>query len=238
MSSSIETRHLTVSFGGTPVVSGVDLQVASGELVALVGRSGAGKSTLLHAIAGFDGITYTGDVVRPKNIGAVLQASSGFPWMTVRQNILFGLERLDREAREQRANEVLRVIGLSDKASRYPGQLSGGEGRRVAFGMSLAPQPEVLLLDEPFGALDALTRADMQRWLRDIRDDIRTTMLLVTHDIEEAIMLADKIIVMQDGHIAVEFRGLPPAARRQGRLSAECADLWHKISETLKMPRS
>lgn len=192
---------------GTHALHGVSLTIARGETVALVGGSGCGKSTLLRLIAGLDspsegrlqidGETITGP--HPK-VGVVFQEPRLLPWLTVEANAGFMLEGHDATARAARVAERLAAVGLADKARAWPRELSGGQAQRVAIARGLAPDPEVLILDEPFSALDALTKADLQNQLAALWEDAGpagTTLLIVTHDVDEAIVLADRIIVMQ-----------------------------------------
>ena len=175
-----------------------------GEIVAIIGGSGCGKSTLLRAIAGLDRATsgtVTLDDTRISaphaKIGIIFQEPRLLPWLSVADNIGFGLSDLPANIRREKVAAALARVGLSDKAGAWPRELSGGQAQRVAIARALVPQPEVLLLDEPFSALDAFTRADLQDHLLDLWADTRPTLILVTHDVEEAIVLADRIIVMR-----------------------------------------
>jgi sulfonate transport system ATP-binding protein len=185
-------------------LEGVTLDVAPGEIVAIVGGSGCGKSTLLRAIAGLDrptkGIVHLDDEIIKEpheKIGIIFQEPRLLPWLTVAENVGFGLSHLFASERKERVARALDRVGLADKADAWPRELSGGQAQRVAIARALVPQPEVLLLDEPFSALDAFTRADLQDHLLDLWADTRPTLILVTHDVEEAIVLADRIIVMR-----------------------------------------
>jgi sulfonate transport system ATP-binding protein len=185
-------------------LDGVTISVDPGEIVAVVGGSGCGKSTLLRAIGGLDrpsqgrvvldGITITAP---QEKIGIIFQEPRLLPWLTVAQNVGFGLEDRSRAERTARVGMALRRVGLAEKAGAWPRELSGGQAQRVAIARALAPRPEVLLLDEPFSALDAFTRTDLQDHLLDLWSDLRPTLILVTHDVEEAIVLADRILVMK-----------------------------------------
>jgi sulfonate transport system ATP-binding protein len=185
-------------------LDGVTITVDPGEIVAVVGGSGCGKSTLLRAIGGLDrpsqgrvvldGITVTAP---QEKIGIIFQEPRLLPWLTVAQNVGFGLEDRSRAERKARVGMALRRVGLAEKAGAWPRELSGGQAQRVAIARALAPRPEVLLLDEPFSALDAFTRTDLQDHLLDLWSDLRPTLILVTHDVEEAIVLADRILVMK-----------------------------------------
>jgi sulfonate transport system ATP-binding protein len=178
--------------------------VRLGEIVAIIGGSGCGKSTLLRAIAGLDpattgtvtldGITITAPHAK---IGIIFQEPRLLPWLSVANNIGFGLGDLPANARRERVIRALAKVGLTDKAKAWPRELSGGQAQRVAIARALVPQPEVLLLDEPFSALDAFTRRDLQDHLLDLWADTRPTLVLVTHDVDEAVVLADRVLVMR-----------------------------------------
>ena len=201
----LSIQHLSKTYpGGTRALQGIELTVAEGEVIAIVGGSGCGKSTLLRIAAGLDApsqgqIAIDGTRVtspHPK-IGIVFQEPRLFPWLTVAQNVGFGLPGAsDRAAR---VADVLARVGLADKADAWPRQLSGGQAQRVAIARALVTRPEVLLLDEPFSALDAFTRLDLQRHLLRLwaSVDPRPTLVVVTHDVDEALLLADRVIVMQ-----------------------------------------
>lgn len=220
---SLVISHLARRFGATQVLRGIDLTVDQGELIALLGPSGSGKTTLLRIIAGldwpdagglsFDGADWLAKSAAERRIGFVFQHYALFPHMTVRENIAFGLSvlpRSDRPAKAQIASTVdgllsfLQIEGLAD---RYPAELSGGQRQRVALGRAMAINPRVLLLDEPFGALDAQVRRDLRRWLRGVHDSAGTTSIFVTHDQEEAFELADRVVVMNGG--VIEQTGHP-----------------------------
>jgi sulfate transport system ATP-binding protein len=189
------------------------MEVPSGSLVALLGPSGSGKSTLLRVIAGLeqpdggqvllDGADITRVPVERRGIGFVFQHYAAFKHMTVRKNVAFGLEIRRRPRREVRArvDELLELVQLTGLADRYPAQLSGGQRQRMALARALAVQPRVLLLDEPFGALDARVRAELRAWLRRLHDEVHVTSVFVTHDQEEAMELAERIVVMNHGRI-------------------------------------
>lgn len=179
-------------------------RIARAEIVAVIGGSGCGKSTLLRAIAGLDRasggiIRIDGiDITAPhEKIGIIFQEPRLLPWLTVADNIGFGLSNPPAATRQDRITRALARVGLSDKARAWPRELSGGQAQRVAIARSLVAQPEVLLLDEPFSALDAFTRRDLQDHLLDLWADTRPTLILVTHDVEEAVALADRVFVMQ-----------------------------------------
>lgn len=200
-------------FGDFRALDQVSVQVETGSLVALLGPSGSGKSTLLRVIAGLEqpdegriflpGSDATQQSVQERNIGFVFQHYALFKHMTVRQNIGFGLRiRKQSEARiKRRVAELLDLIQLEGLGDRYPSQLSGGQRQRVALARALAVEPKVLLLDEPFGALDAKVRKDLRAWLRRLHDEVHVTTVFVTHDQEEAMEVADQIVVMNEGKV-------------------------------------
>ncbi|MFJ9935287.1 ABC transporter ATP-binding protein [Streptomyces virginiae] len=205
MSLAVRLEGLSVRYGTAPVLEHTDLELPAGSFTALLGPSGCGKSTVLGAVAGFVPPT-TGRVTagsRPvhgpgPDRGVVFQHYALFPWRTARGNVEFALKRLGlpRAERRRRAMEALAEVGLADGTDKYPAQLSGGMQQRVALARALAAQPEVLLMDEPFGALDALTRTRMQRLLRELWQRRGTTVLFVTHDIDEALALAQRVVVL------------------------------------------
>ncbi|MBS1850648.1 MAG: sulfate ABC transporter ATP-binding protein [Acidobacteria bacterium] len=214
---SIEALQITKKFGQYTALDNVTLQIPSGELVALLGPSGSGKTTLLRIIAGlefadagtvrFDGTDITDRSTRERRVGFVFQHYALFRHMTVFENIAFGLRvrpRPHRPSKEQiraKVHELLKLIQLEKLAHRYPSQLSGGQRQRVALARALAVEPSVLLLDEPFGALDAKVRQELRRWLRQLHDEIHITSVFVTHDQEEALELANRVVVMSEGRI-------------------------------------
>jgi len=201
MSAKIEIRGLHKKFGALPVIDGVDLTVAEGEFVAIIGPSGCGKTTLLNVIAGFEQpdageVRVDGAPHRapdPQGI-YISQVGSVFPWLTVQQNLLFGLG--ERANRDELAERYIGIVGLQGFEHHYPHELSGGMLKRVEIARALAVKPEILYMDEPFGALDALTGLRMRTELRRILDEEHQTCLLVTHNVEEAVQLADRILVM------------------------------------------
>lgn len=214
---TIEITGMKKRFGETSVLQGVDLSVAKGELVALLGPSGSGKTTLLKIIAGLDwpdegrlmveGENWLELEAQRRRIGFVFQHYALFPHMKVRDNIAFGLTVRPRAQRPSTAQisdkvrELLHFLQIDHLANRFPAELSGGQRQRVALGRALAIEPRVLLLDEPFGALDAAIRRDLRRWLRGVHDATGTTTIFVTHDQEEAFELADRVVVMGAGRI-------------------------------------
>jgi sulfate transport system ATP-binding protein len=217
MSVAVNVRNLERNFGRYPALRGVSLDVEGGELVALLGPSGSGKTTLLRAIAGLEqpdaGQVFFGDIdanqlsLRERRIGFVFQNYALFRHMTVMNNIAFGLRARPRKTRPSesairtRVLELLELMQLDGLENRYPGQLSGGQRQRVALARALAIEPRVLLLDEPFGALDAKVRKDLRRWLRELHERTRHTTIFVTHDQEEAFELAGRVVILNNGRI-------------------------------------
>jgi len=208
MTAVVRVRNLKRTFTLKGVLNGVDLDIARGEFVALLGRSGSGKSTLLRAIADLDSEARgSGEIDAPANIAVVFQDARLLPWKRVLENVTLGLAGGDVHARGQRA---LEEVELGDRASAWPYELSGGEQQRVALARSLVREPDLLLADEPFGALDALTRIRMHGLVRRLVERHRPAVLLVTHDVEEAIELADRVVLLEGGRIAAEL-ALPRA---------------------------
>jgi sulfate transport system ATP-binding protein len=209
----IVVEHVSKRFGDFQAVNDVSLDIPSGSLVALLGASGSGKSTLLRLIAGLEmpdqgrilltGKDATYQSVQERRIGFVFQHYALFKHLTVRQNIAFGLEirKTSGQHIKQRVSELLDLVQLSGLGSRYPSQLSGGQRQRVALARALAVEPQVLLLDEPFGALDARVRKDLRAWLRRLHDEVHVTTVFVTHDREEAMEVADEIAIMNLGQV-------------------------------------
>ena len=214
---AIQVSGITKRFNDFTALDSIDLEVKSGELLALLGPSGSGKTTLLRIMAGLDspdagGLLLNGEEAlglkpRDRQVGFVFQHYALFRHMTVFDNVAFGLkvrprgQRLGTAQIRQRVTELLELVQLSPFAGRYPAQLSGGQRQRVALARALAIEPKVLLLDEPFGALDAKVRKELRRWLRKLHDDIHITSVFVTHDQEEALELADRVVVMNQGRI-------------------------------------
>ena len=211
----IRLDNVVKTFDTFRAVHGVSLDIESGELLALLGPSGSGKTTILRMVAGLEyadgGHIYFGDEdatdipVRDRGVGFVFQHYALFPHMTVAENIAFGMKvsRVKREkaAVAARVGELLRLVRLEGLGERFPSQISGGQRQRVALARALAVDPKVLLLDEPFGALDANVRRDLRRWLREIHDELGITTLFVTHDQEEALDLADRVVILNEGRI-------------------------------------
>ena len=217
---SIQIKQISKQFGDFQALKPLNLTINEGELVGLLGPSGSGKTTLLRIIAGletadqgqilFSGKDVTNLHVRDRKVGFVFQHYALFRHMTVAENIAFGLDVLPKQQRptktaiKQQVAELLDKVQLSHLASRYPAQLSGGQKQRIALARALAMQPRVLLLDEPFGALDAKVRKELRRWLRNLHDELGFTSVFVTHDQEEALEVSDRVVVMSQGQIEQE----------------------------------
>ncbi len=209
----IEAREIVKRFGDFTALAGVSVDVPTGSLTALLGPSGSGKSTLLRVIAGLerpdsglvslDGEDVTRLPPQSRGVGFVFQHYAAFKHMTVWDNVAFGLtiRRRPRSEIKQRVTELLELVQLTGLAKRYPAQLSGGQRQRMGLARALAVDPKVLLLDEPFGALDARVRQELRLWLRRLHDETHTTTVIVTHDQEEAMDVADRVVVMSAGHI-------------------------------------
>src|SRR5882762_9739478 len=220
---SIEVRNLNKRFGATVVCDNLNLDIPAGELVALLGPSGSGKTTLLRIIAGlevpdtgtvlFHGEDATNTDVRERQVGFVFQHHALFGHMTIFENVAFGLRVRPKGTRpsdkeiKSKVTELLKLVQLDWIADRYPHQLSGGQRQRIALARALAVEPQVLLLDEPFGALDAKVRKELRRWLRRLHDEMHITSVFVTHDQEEALEVADRVVIMNKG--GVEQIGTP-----------------------------
>jgi len=216
---SIDVRSISKTFAAFKALDDVTLHVPTGELVALLGPSGSGKTTLLRVIAGlerpdhgsgtirFDDEDVAARPARRRRVGFVFQHYALFRHMTVFENVAFGLrvkprrQRPPQEVIQQRVTELLHLVQLGEYAGRYPSQLSGGQRQRVALARALAVEPRVLLLDEPFGALDARVRLELRKWLRRLHDDIHLTSVFVTHDQDEALEVADRVVVMNQGRV-------------------------------------
>ncbi|GAA2759101.1 ABC transporter ATP-binding protein [Actinopolymorpha rutila] len=199
---AVDVRSLVRSFDERTVLDHLDLAIEPGEFVALLGRSGSGKSTLLRALAGLDhDVEGTGLVEVPRNVSVVFQDSRLLPWQRVLDNVTLGLSGPGTAGK---GRESLAEVGLAGREQAWPNQLSGGEQQRVALARSLVREPELLLADEPFGSLDALTRIRMHGLLRRLCERHRPAVLLVTHDVDEAIALADRVLVLTDGRVDTE----------------------------------
>jgi sulfate transport system ATP-binding protein len=210
---AIEAHSVTKRFGDFVAVENVSISVPTGSLTALLGPSGSGKSTLLRVISGLEqpddgrvvieGNDVTGLPPQRRGIGFVFQHYAAFKHMTVRKNVAFGLEirRRPRAEIAKRVDELLELVQLTGLAKRYPAQLSGGQRQRMALARALAVEPTVLLLDEPFGALDARVRKELRAWLRRLHEEVHVTTIFVTHDQEEAMEIADQIVLMNQGRV-------------------------------------
>lgn len=210
----VQLRGLSLAFSGKTVLNGVTLDIPAGQFVALQGESGSGKTTLLRALADLDGeADTTGHARVYGSVSVLFQDSRLLPWLTVLDNLTLGLRRDDAEAAARR---MLDQVGLGDKAGVWPATLSGGQKQRASLARSLLRAPDVLLADEPFGALDALTRMRMHGLLTRLVERTRPTVILVTHDVDEALVLADRILVLRDGRIAEDHAvALPPPRRAE-----------------------
>ena len=216
---SIEARNVSKAFGDFVALDDVSVSIPSGQLTAVLGPSGGGKSTLLRVIAGLEtpdsgqvlinGQDVTGLSARQRGIGFVFQHYAAFTHMTVWDNVAFGLKiaKTSKDATQRRVGELLDLVHLDGLANRYPSELSGGQRQRMALARALAVEPELMLLDEPFGALDVKVRQELREWLRRLHDEVHTTTVFVTHDQEEAMEIADQIIVINHGR--VEQSGAP-----------------------------
>ncbi len=214
---SIEVKNISKAYGNYPALHNTNLKIETGELVALLGPSGSGKTTLLRIIAGleetdsgsilFHGEDTTFQPVGKRQVGFVFQHYALFRHMTIFDNIAFGLQVKNRKERpgkqqiSERVHELLKLVQLEGLENRYPSQLSGGQRQRVALARALAVEPKVLLLDEPFGALDAKVRQELRRWLRQLHEKLHITTVFVTHDQEEALEMADRVVIMNQGQI-------------------------------------
>jgi sulfate transport system ATP-binding protein len=214
---SIQVRHINRNFGAFVALDDISLEFPTGELVALLGPSGCGKTTLLRIIAGLeqadsgqvllDGEDASSTHVRERQVGFVFQHYALFRHMTVFDNVAFGMRMKPRRARpgaqqiRDKVRQLLELVQLDWLADRFPAQLSGGQRQRIALARALAVEPRVLLLDEPFGALDAKVRKELRRWLRNLHDELHITSIFVTHDQEEALEVADRVVLMNRGHI-------------------------------------
>jgi sulfonate transport system ATP-binding protein len=217
--SSLQLRQLTKAYAGRAVLSSVDLEIPAGQFLAIVGRSGCGKSTLLRLLSGLEkptdgAVDVDHQPLRGINQQARIMFQDGrlLPWKTVLANVGLGL----RGDWQSRGLEVLRQVGLAGRIQDWIGQLSGGQRQRVALAKALMTRPRLMLLDEPLGALDALTRIEMQQLIERLWFEQQFTAILVTHDVEEAVTLADRILVLEDGVIAQDFHNVLPRPRHRG----------------------
>ncbi|GAA1762206.1 ABC transporter ATP-binding protein [Luedemannella helvata] len=211
LTTAVEVRDLVRRFGERTVLDHLDLTIPAGQFVALLGRSGSGKSTLLRALAGLDHrADGSGDLRVPHQVSVAFQDARLLPWLRVLDNVILGLDD------ERRGREALAEVGLAGRERAWPGQLSGGEAQRAALARSLVWEPQLLLADEPFGALDALTRIRMHDLLRELCARHRPAVLLVTHDVDEAVLLADRVLVLTDGRVGVDLAIELDAPRSHG----------------------
>lgn len=233
--AQIKVMGLTKTYDNNQVLQSLDLEIAPGEFIAIVGRSGGGKSTLLRIIAGFEsptdgGVLIDGEPLRGRNRCArvMFQNPRLLPWESVLDNVGLGLNNKNWR---QKAQEALEQVGLAQRAKDWPAVLSGGQKQRVALARALVREPRLLMLDEPLGALDALTRIEMQRLIERIWQEQKFSAFLITHDVDEAVMLADRIIQLENGRVAMDTRvSLPRPRKRKDR---EFLTLAEKVLERL-----
>jgi nitrate ABC transporter ATP-binding subunit len=249
MSSYVELFEVAKAYpgprGGTRVVSDFNLTMQKGEVIALIGHSGCGKSTVLSMIAGLNPLTSGVIIVAGREVkepgpdrAVVFQAPCLLPWLTALENVRLGVDRLFEkeppERRKQRATEALQKVGLGDALDRRPAELSGGMQQRVGIARALSLEPKILLLDEPFGMLDSLTRMELQEILLDIVERQRTTALMVTHDVDEALFVADRVVMMTSGPDARVGRVLDVGFERPRKRSTVDEDLrYYELREEL-----
>jgi sulfonate transport system ATP-binding protein len=212
----VSVRGLTRRFGENTVLDGLDLELEPGSFVALLGRSGSGKTTLLRTLAGLDTASAEARITLPASVAAVFQEPRLLPWKRVWPNVVLGLPAAGAQARAERA---LAEVGLARHRDAWPGTLSGGEAQRVALARALVREPRLLLLDEPFAALDALTRIRMHALVLELWQAHGPTTLIVTHDVDEAVLLADRVLVLDRGRIAADIPVNLPRPRAHGEAS-------------------
>lgn len=230
--SLISIKNLDKSYGTRRVLTGLDLRVEPGEFVSVVGQSGCGKSTLLFAIAGF--LPYEGIIERPQHVGIVFQNYALYHFMTCEANIALGLGHLPKIERAKKVQEYLRIIGLADDGRKYPWQLSGGESQRIAIARAFATDPDAVLLDEPFSALDLMRREAMAEWLMSFLAERPTTVVFVTHWLDEAILLGDRVVAMADGRIVQDFKvGFPRPRNEALKADPTFVRLRNEIRDSL-----
>lgn len=233
----LEARQLSVSRDGRKVLDQVSLHVGASEVLSIVGPSGSGKSSLLYALAGL--IPVTGTVRSTEPIGVVFQDHGVFPWRTVEGNVEFGIRSLPKAQRRSVVTRLLSICGLSELRSRYPQQLSGGQRQRVAVARTLATSAKLLLLDEPFASLDIVTRIGLRSWLRGLVDELGVSIILVTHDIDDALTLSNRIMVLADRGFKLEIEGLRARERMSTeRASADTEGLRRQLVEVMTERRT
>lgn len=226
---AVRIEGLARTLGGRDVLNGLQLSIAEGEFVALLGRSGSGKSTLLRALARLDhDVPGGGELSAPDNVSVVFQDARLLPWRRLLDNVVLGLDGPDAV---ERGRTALAEVGLEGRERAWPIELSGGEQQRVSLARSLVREPQLLLADEPFGALDALTRIRMHGLLRQLCERHRPAVLLVTHDVDEAIALADRVVLLEEGRIALDLPVRLPVSRRRG--GPEAAALRERLLRQL-----
>jgi sulfonate transport system ATP-binding protein len=217
----VRLRNVAKRYGARTVLHDIDLTIEPGQFVVIIGRSGSGKSTLLRLLAGLEtpdaGEVHLGEDVSPGRLRVMFQDGRLLPWRRVIDNVALGLPKSERP----RAEAALQAVGLADRANEWPRVLSGGQKQRVALARALAANPRLILLDEPLGALDALTRLEMQGLIEDLWRQSGFTAVLVTHDVAEAALLADRILLIEEGGIALDLRVDLPRPRRAGPAVAE-----------------
>lgn len=228
--ASIRIDRVSKSFGDRQVLADISLNITPGEFVAVVGKSGCGKSTLLRLVADLESSTF-GTITVSGDARMMFQDARLLPWKRIGENVALGL---DRKSSPTKVTDALAQVGLADRVRDYPAVLSGGQKQRVALARALASTPPLLLLDEPLGALDALTRTEMQTLLTNLWQERGFTALLVTHDIEEAVLLADRIILLESGRIAYTTTINEPRPRRRG--NAEVAALTDELLARILQP--
>jgi len=235
--TALSVRHLSKHYGGTPVLNNVDLEIKGGEFIAVVGRSGCGKSTFLRLLAGLEQAS-GGQLLSGQQLLASVQEDTRLmfqearllPWKSIRDNVGLGLKGQWQDA----AVEALRAVGLASRAGDWPSALSGGQKQRVALARALIHRPKLLLLDEPLGALDALTRLEMQELIESLWQQHGFTVVLVTHDVSEAVALADRVILIDHGHISLDLPVDVPRPRRRG--NAQLAELEAEVLNHILTP--